>query len=197
MINKIEDYLNNLDKKNLILFYLLSAILIGLIYYSFNYSILEDKIKQYNYQIESLEKKIRDNNSLTAKLEQLEKTIKILETKNFSLKEDIKYLNMLIKSSNIFNINEKKFFIILKNILQKGVDNNIKASYRIEISANKLKVYSIYISGKFSKENFFNFFNFIKDLESIQNIKKIQNLSITKEDNFIKFSLTIDFWSVL
>jgi len=197
VISKIEDYLNSIDKKILILFYLLCALLIGLIYYSFNYSILREKIKQYDYQIESLEKKIKSNKSLTTKLKQLEKNIKMLEAKNFSLEEDIKYLNMLISSSNIFNINEKRFFTILRNILQKAVKNNIKASYKIEINANKFKIYSICINGKFNKKNFFNFFNFIKDLGSIKNVKKILNLSITRENDFVKFSLIINFWSIL
>jgi len=200
VINKIEDYLNNLDnidKKILILLYLLCALLIGLIYYSFNYSILREKIEQYDYQIESLEKKIKSNKSLITKLKKLRKNIKILEYKNSSLEEDIKYLNMLINSSNILNINEKRFFTILRNILQKAVENNIKASYKIEINVNKFKVYSIYINGKFNKEKFFNFFNFIKDLESIKNVKKVHNLSLTKENNFIKFSLIINFWSIL
>jgi len=200
VINKIENYLNNLnniDKRILILLYLLCALLIGLIYYSFNYSILREKIKQYDHQIESLEKKIKSNKSLITKLKKLRKNIKILEYKNSSLEEDIKYLNMLISSSNIFNINEKRFFTILRNILQKAVENNIKASYKIEINVNKFKVYSIYINGKFNKEKFFNFFNFIKDLESIKNVKKVHNLSLTKENNFIKFSLIINFWSIL
>lgn len=200
VINKIEDYLNNLDnidKKILILLYLLCTLLIGLIYYSFNYSILREKIEQYDYQIESLEKKIKSNKSLITKLKKLRKNIKILEYKNSSLEEDIKYLNMLINSSNILNINEKRFFTILRNILQKAVENNIKASYKIEINVNKFKVYSIYINGKFNKEKFFNFFNFIKDLESIKNVKKVHNLSLTKENNFIKFSLIINFWSIL
>jgi len=200
VINKIEDYLNNLDnidKKILILLYLLCTLLIGLIYYSFNYSILREKIEQYDYQIESLEKKIKSNKSLITKLKKLRKNTKILEYKNSSLEEDIKYLNMLINSSNILNINEKRFFTILRNILQKAVENNIKASYKIEINVNKFKVYSIYINGKFNKEKFFNFFNFIKDLESIKNVKKVHNLSLTKENNFIKFSLIINFWSIL
>ena len=197
MINKIEEYLNSIDKKNLIILYLLVASLIGLVYYNFNYSILGDEIKKYNYEIESLEKKIKDNSSLLVKLKQLEKNIKKLKAENFSLKEDIKYLNVLIGSSNVFNINEKRFFNILKNILQKAVDNDIKASYKIKVSEDKFKVYSIHINGEFYKENFFNFLNFIKDLESIRNIKKIQNLLVTKKDNSIKFSLIINFWSML
>ena len=197
MVNKIEDYLNSIDKNNLILCYLLIAILIGLFYYNFNYSILDDKIQQYNYQIKYLKNRIKNNKSLNIKLKQLKKNIKILKTKNFSLKEDIKYLNALINSSNIFNINEKRFFTILKDILKKAVDNRIKASYKIKIDTDKFKVYSIHIDGDFNKENFFNFFDFIKNLESIANIKKIEKLLITKENNSIKFSLIINFWSIL
>ena len=197
MISKIEDYSNSVDKKNLILCYLLSTILIGLIYYNFNYSILDEKIQKYNYQIKYLENIIKDDKSFNSKLKQLKKSIKILKTKNFSLKEDIKYLNALINSCNMFNINEKKFFTILKDILQKAVDNKIKASYKIKIDIDKFKVYSIHIDGGFNKEDFFNFFDFIKNLESIKNIKKIEKLLITKKDNSIKFFLIINFWSIL
>jgi len=120
-----------------------------------------------------------------------------LESKNLSLKEDIKYINVSIKSSDIFHINEKRFFIILKDVLQKAIDNNIKASYKIEVKKDKFKIYSIYIDGDFNKIYFFNFFNFIKELESIKNIKKIQNLLLTQKDNSINFSLVINFWSIL
>jgi len=195
MINKIENYLN--EKKNLILFYSLSIFLLGLIYYSFNYSVLGEKIEEYNYKIELLEKKIKDDKSLYFRLKQLEKRVKTLESKNLSLKEDIKYINVSIKSSDIFHINEKRFFIILKDVLQKAIDNNIKASYKIEVKKDKFKIYSIYIDGDFNKIYFFNFFNFIKELESIKNIKKIQNLLLTQKDNSINFSLVINFWSIL
>ena len=195
MINEIENYLSN--RRNLVIFYLFVLFLISLIYYNLNYSILGNKIKEYNEKIELLKKKIKDNKSLRSKLKKLEKDLKKLKANNFSLKEDIKYLNALINSSSIFNIDKKKFFIILKSILQKAVDNNIKASYKIEISADKFKVYSIYINGEFDEKDVFNFFNFIKSLESIKNIKKIQNLSLKKEGNIIKFSLLINLWSVL
>ena len=195
MINEIENYLSN--RKNLIIFYFLSLLLLGLVCYSFNYSILNSEIEEYNYEIESLEKKIKDNKALSFKLKKLKKDLKVLEAKNSSLKEDIKYLTTLINSSNMFNINERNFFAILKDILQKAVDNNIKASYKIEINTKEFKIYSIYVNGEFNRENFFNFFNFIKNLESIKNIKKVQSLLIDKEDNSIKFNLTINFWSIL
>ena len=197
MISKIESYLDNIDKNKLVVFYVFATLLLGGIYYSFNYLILEKKIKDYNDKIEYLKEKITDNLSFYLKLKQLEKTIKKLQSQNYSLKEDIKYLNILIHTSEIFNLNEKRFFKILKEILQKAVNNNITASYKIEVSANKFKICSIYINGKFDKSNTFNFFNFLKDLESIKNIKRVKNLSIIKKDDVIKFSLRIDFWSIL
>ena len=196
IVDKIENYLNSIDKKNLILCYLSIALLIGLIYYNFNYSILGDKIKRYNQKIEFLKNKIKNNKFLYLKLEELKRNINTLKIKNLFLKKDIKYINMLINSSKMFNINKEGFFIILKDILQKAVNNNIKASYKVAIDVNKFKIYSIHVNGNFNKNNFLDFFNFIKNLESIKNIKKIKNLLIVKKDNLIEFSLVIIFWSI-
>jgi len=193
----LKEYFEELDKKNLFLIYFLFFICVGFIYYNYNYSVLSERIKKYNERIEKLRKEIEDVGLLPTKLDKLKKQIKKLEERNFSLNEDLKYINMLIKSSNILNINEESFLVILENILKKAVLNKIEASYIIGEKIEGFKIYTIDVTGNFEKEYFYNFFNFIKDLESVRKIKSIKVLNFKKNNNNIEFYLKIDFWSIL
>jgi len=197
-MNSIKEYFEGLDKKNLFLIYFLLFIVIGFIYYSYNYSILNKEVENSNNKIASLEKKIKNIGLLPTKLNRLKKEIKKLEKENFYLSEDLKYINVLIGSSTVLNINEKSFLIILENILKKAILNNIEASYVINKKIDNFKIYTIDIQGNFESEYFYNFFNFIKDLESVKKIKSIQVLNLEKNnDKYIKFYLKISFWSFL
>jgi len=195
-MNSIKEYFERLDKKNLILFYLLLFIGVGSIYYNYNYSILNKEIEKYNNKIENLEKEIKSIELLPNKLNILNKEIKKLENENFSLNEDLKYINMLIKSSTILNINEKSFLAILENILKKATLNNIEAFYITSEKIDNFKIYTIDIKGNFKSKHFYNFFNFIKELESVRKVKSIQVLNL-KSGNNIEFYIKIIFWSFL
>ena len=196
MINLKESF-EELDKKKLFLIYFLFFICIGFIYYNYVYLVFDKEFKKYDKEIEKIRKEIKNTKLLPYKLDKLQKQIKKLEKENLSLNEDLKYINLLIKSSTILNINEKSFLAILESILRKAVLNNIEASYIIGDKIEGFKIYTIDIKGSFEKEYFYNFFNFIKDLESVGKIKSIQILKFKKNNNNIKFYLKIDFWSVL
>ncbi|HIQ50554.1 MAG TPA: hypothetical protein EYH54_01120 [Nautiliaceae bacterium] len=198
-MTSLKKYFEELDKKNLFLLYFIFFIGLGLIYYNYNYSVLNKEIEEYENKIKSLEKEIKNVGLLPAKLKRLKKQIEKLEKENLALNEDLKYINILIKSSTILNINEKSFLVILENILKKAISNNIKASYLISEKMDNFKVYTIDIEGNFESQYFYNFYNFIKNLESVRKVKNIQILNLKKTDNntYIKFYLKINFWSVL
>ena len=196
-MTNLKEYFEELDKKKLFLIYFLFFICIGFIYYNYVYLVFDKEFKKYDKEIEKIRKEIKNTKLLPYKLDKLQKQIRKLEKENLSLNEDLKYINLLIKSSTILNINEKSFLAILESILRKAILNNIKASYIIGDKIDSFKIYTIDIEGSFEKEYFDNFFNFIKDLESIRKIKSIQLLKFKKNNNNIEFYLKIDFWSIL
>ncbi|GAB6074013.1 hypothetical protein JCM15786_06700 [Nautilia lithotrophica] len=195
-MNKIDEYLNTLDKKNIILLYASIIIAAFIVFYNFNYNVLYEKIKNYDQEINTLQEKLHKTNKLKATLVKLKKEIKVLKSKNLSLNEDLKYLNVLIKTSSILHINEKEFLNILKNVLQKAVENKIPASYAIAEKTDEYKKYIINIDGLFESKNFKAFYKFINNLENIKAVKKIENLKFEKKEQ-IHFNLRIIFWSLL
>jgi len=108
MMSKIENYLNSLDKKNITLLYLSVVIAFGVLYYNVNYSIFQKEIDLNNQKIISLKNKLKKT-SLSLKLKNLKIKLKKLKKENVSLKEDLKYLNVRIKTSAILHIDEKNF----------------------------------------------------------------------------------------
>jgi predicted metal-dependent enzyme (double-stranded beta helix superfamily) len=195
-MNKIEEYLNSLDKKNIMFLYVSVVIAAFIFYYNFNYSVLQKKIDTNNQEMITLENKLKKISILSLKLKKLKIKLKRLRKQNISLNEDLKYLNMLIKTSAVLHIDEKKFLSILKDILQKATNNNINASYVINKNIADFKTYIIEIKGEFDPLNFDKFYMFVKNLESIKAIKEIKNLNLSKRDN-VKFEIKILFWSIL
>jgi len=195
-MNKIEEYLNSLDKKNLILLYASIVIAAFIGYYNFNYNVLGDEINSENNQLELLKRQLRKTSKLKSSLPRLKKDVKKLKQKNISLSEDLKYLNLLINSSTILHINEKNFLKILENVLQNAIDNNIEASYVITKESDKYKQYIIDVQGSFEPKEFGEFYSFLNNLEKIKAIKEIEYLNIEKKDK-IDFKFKIVFWSLL
>jgi len=193
-MSKIENYLNSLDKKNITLLYLSVVIAFGVLYYNVNYSIFQKEIDLNNQKIIGLKNKLK-NTSLSLKLKNLKIKLKKLKKENVSLKEDLKYLNVRIKTSVILHIDEKNFLNILRSVLQEAVNNNIKASFTISKKVNDYKTYIIEIKGEFAPFEFNKFYRFIKNLENIKAVKEITNLNLSKNKN-VTFEIKILFWSL-
>ena len=196
MKNKIEEYLNGLDKKNLIMVYASVIIVFFIIYYNYNYSVLSEEIRSYDNKISKLQKKIKHNISNKKELVGLKKMMIELKKENVSLKEDLKYLSMLVKTSKILYINDEKFLDILNYILQKAISSNIKANYTLNVQTEKFKKYLIEIKGVFKAKQYIDFYNFIKSIESIKAVKVISNLKLEKKEN-IEFEIKVLFWSII
>ncbi len=194
MMNKIEEYLNKLDKKNTILLYVSVVIAVFVVYYNFNYGVLSKTIEENRDIIAELERKMQNTNELKSKLTALKRSLKSLKEKNTVYSEDLKYLNILIKTSDVLNIKEEKFIDILKNVLQKASENKILASYVIKKDVNGYVVYEIDISGEFPEDKFMKFYKFIRDLEKIHAIKSVRTLYVSKKKD-VSFKLECVFWS--
>ena len=194
-MNRFEEYLNGLDKKNLIMLYLSIIIAVGVIYYNYNYSVLQDKIEQNNNEIHKLLQKSKKSHSLNKKLVSLKKEYKNLQKTHESLVEDLRYLNLLINTSPILKLTDKKILNILRDILQYAIDNNIVASYEMQFVSGDYNNYIINIKGSFDVNDFMNFYKFIKSVESMNAIKEIKMINFQKKEN-VEFTMQIYFWGL-
>ena len=199
-MNKIENYLSGLDTKNLVLLYLSLFFLIGLIYYNYNYSVLGEKIKANSEQIEKL-KHAKNEKQLHRDLVNLRKNLKKTQLENQTLKEDLKYLNILIKTSPVLNISENEFLDILQTILKKATYYNVKASYTIKKSQDKFVKYDIVLEGKMAPEEFLNFLEFIRSIEKMHIIKQIRFLNLQAVENEkelgVDFKMELILWGLI
>ncbi len=194
-MNRLDEYLNGLDKKNVIMLYVSVFILAFIIYYNFNYSVLSEKITGNENKIYELRQKLKENLNLSVTLKSLKSKLRELKKNNSELTEDLKYLNMLIATSPVLHINDVKFLEILKSLLEKAVANDIEASYFLNKKLNEYKVYEIDIEGFYTPEHFEKFYRFVKSLEKIRVIKEVKYLKFVKgEDVF--FKMEISFWGL-
>jgi len=195
-MNKFETYLNSLDKKNIILLYLSIIIIAVIVYYNFNYGVLSKQINTNSEKISFLQSKVKKVSNLQEKLNNIKAQLNKLKKQNLSLNEDLKYLNLLIKTSSILHVDEKSFLNVLKDVLQNATNNNIEASYTINKSIKDYVVYQIDINGEFSPEEYGNFYKFIRDLEKIRAVKEIKNLTFEKKKD-VNFNIQLLIWGIL
>ncbi|WP_456470821.1 hypothetical protein [Caminibacter sp.] len=197
IINKIEEYLRSLDKKNKIMLYFGVFLLGGLFYYYVNYEILELKINKLENAKQSLLEKIkRQKTVLAVELIKLRKNYNALKKENFTLKENLKYLEMLVNTSNILIINDKTFFSILNKVLENSKKNDINSSYLIkDMKKEGLKQFDVITQGNIDTAKFFNIVYFLRDVEKIYCIKTLKKVDFNKSSNKIKFNIEFNFWS--
>jgi aspartyl/asparaginyl beta-hydroxylase (cupin superfamily) len=195
-MNRIEEYLDSLDKKNLFMLYFSIVILAAIFYYYVNIGIFGKKIEENNLKIDSLEMKLTKNRTLEKKVAKLKKEYKLYQQKLLSSKEDLKYLSLLIATSDVLKINDKKFIEILNRILDAGIENAIAPSYEITTSDDKFKKYVITLKGNFYPEEYRNFMNYISEIEKINSIKTFDFASFKEDNATVSFRMKIIFWGI-
>ncbi|WP_457565042.1 hypothetical protein [Caminibacter sp.] len=197
MMNRFEEYLNGLDKKNLFMLYFSIIIAAGIFYYYVNYSVFSQKIEENQNKISSLSFKLRDIRALEMKIKRIKKEYKKYQEKILSKKDDLKYLKLLIATSDVLNLNDEKFVKILNSILNAGIYNGINPSYEIEKKQDNFKIFTLTLKGSFSPDEYKNFYNLIKAIEGIRAVKNFENAKIVFDKNAsVNYKLKVNFWGV-
>ena len=195
-MNRIEEYLQSLDNKNRLMLYVAILLLGGFIYYYVNYNIFYQKIsslEQKKYNI--LAKIKKQTNAVTTELVKLRKRYKKLLKQNTILKEDLKYLIVVVNTSKKIFIDDKKFFYILNDILKKSNRYQVNSTYIINTKKEELKIFKVISRGKMDVSEFLNLANWIRSVERIEYIKNISKAEFNRTKEDINFSVEFNFWS--
>jgi len=192
-MNKLNEYLENLDKKNLFMLYISAIIVFIIIGFMIEEYYFESKINNLNAQKLKLIKKISKTKKNEKILIKLKKNYLRDKSLLASLKEDFIYLNSVITSSNKLYIDKRKYLKILNNYLQKGT--NLNASFKLNETKN-IEKYKIHINGSFLSRNYFEFTNFLKTIESPNGVITINSIHLFEKKNEIFYDINVSIWSI-
>ena len=191
-MNRLNEYFENLDKKNIIMLYVSIIILFVTIgYYIYQNYFLPQKEDLEGKRISLIKKfeKIRSNNDTIV---MLRRNCKKEALKINSLKEDLKYLKELVYSTPKIDITKRKYLNIINEYLKKG--SNLNASFEFN-NTDKLNKYNMYISGNFLPDEYFMFVEFLKTLQRPKAIITINRLDI-KYKNYVNYEINLSIWSL-
>ena len=193
-IESINEYLENLDKKNLIMLYIAMLIVVFMMGNFLYSSFIEEEKANLDLKKKEIYKKL-------SKIRGYKKVInsskeKYLKQKSLlaALEEDVRYLNSVIYSSNRLYIDDKKYLSILNNYLQ--IAPLINASFEFNVTKNDVKSYNIYIDGNMSVDDYFKFVSFIKELEKADAIVTIDSLVLNRIKNSVYYDINVSIWSM-
>ena len=191
-MNRFSEYLENLDKKNLVMLYLSVIILFFIMgFFAFNYFFLPQKKEMVNRKVSLIKKikKIKFNNGSVIVLKKQYKKEKL---KINSLQEDLNYLNSLIYSAPKIYVNQKKYLNIINKYLEIG--SLLNASFEFN-QTNQLNKYNMDITGNFLPDEFFMFVKFLKILQEPKSIITINDLEMNYK-NKINYDINLSIWSI-
>ena len=193
-MNKLEEFLEQLDNRNKIMLYVSVVVVAIIIFYNFNYAVLSAEIDENSAKIDKLNKEVHFSlNHYNAKLVNLKKTSKKLVLKENEKLQDLDYLNKRLNLS-ILNVDDKKFYSILENILSKTSALNLTPSFSIDKNMTKFNKYEIKIDGVVQNCSEAKLFNLIKILESGRYVSNIDKFSIDK--NSSTYSINYNIWGI-
>jgi hypothetical protein len=188
-MNRLEEFLQNLDIKNKIMLYVSLVIVAGIIYYNFNLGYMSSKIEDNKKVIKDLEKKIhfsiKENRH---KLAVLKKEYKQLILKERKHKENLEYLNRRISFSSL-RLDDSKFYSLLRDILNKSNLLNLAPNFVINKKVDKFVKYNLEINGSLNICEEKKFFELIKFLESTKYVSNIESLDRNSTDYLIHYTV--------
>jgi len=191
-MNRLEEYLNKLNKKDLIYLFLSIPVFFFMIYYQFIYSYLE---KEHNKLIAKKRvetKKLRKISTEIRVVKNVKHDIKPYKIKLSSLKEDYKFIKYSFSNLELIKLSEKKLYNVLTDILNFSKKSNLTISIFIDKSTppkpfnNALEVT---IKGK---GNYLNIVKFIDYIESRKILVRVKELNIIKSDEKEKFVIKFE-----
>lgn len=193
-MNRLEEYLQDLDNKNKFILYFSIVALGGLIYYYFNYDVLYTQITKTQNKISAIEKKINlPIKNYAIKLPVLKKKYKnLLILKNKRL-QDFEYLDERINIS-FLNIGEKDFYTLLEKILYKSYNLNLTPSFYIDESFDVFKKYIVNIEGRLGYCQEKKVFDLVKFLESSKYVVNINKFNL--DSNISKYFIKYNIWGI-
>ena len=201
IIEKLDDFFNEREPKEKYMIYISIIIVIGIIYYLFNYKFLYNDLKQKqrdivytrkSYDIKAYEKKLLITKN---KFNNLKREIS-------SLEDNLKYIKNLIssiKSVNFF-VNDDELFLFLKNVFSFSIKKSLFPSYSLSKKKHSaLKEYKIVMKGQTSLKNFISFISTLRFIEKshyIVTFDKVEfNVSKYRYGTVNDFNSTFSIWS--
>lgn len=193
-LEKVNEVLTNLDRKNVIMLYF-SIFLIFVIIIFFISDNVNKKLKYLNNEFIKIHKKVIYIKKDIAKrnIKSLEYSFLMKKSYIQELEENLKYLNSLIYTSNLY-IDNKTYLNILSDYLK--IAPLVNASFEFNESFNKVKSYNMKISGYFNVKNYFDFVNFIKTLEGVKGIVTIDNIVLENKNRKVFYDINVSIWSI-
>lgn len=191
-MNRINEYLKKLDKKNLIMLYFSILIIVFILGYYIYQNVFFQKYERLNSQKTLLIKKIREIKSNNHEVLKLKKIYNNEKIKVNSLKEDLNYLSAFAYSVPEINTPKNIYLNIMDKYLQIG--SNLNASFEFN-QTTKLNKYNIYIFGKFMPDKYFIFLNFLKTLQKPKAIITINSFDLNYK-NYIVYDINLSIWSI-
>jgi len=189
-MNRLNEFLQSLDRRNLIMLYLSVLILFFIIGYFVYQNILLPKEKTLVNKKITLIKKIRKAKKNSKDTILLKREIKSEKLRLNGAREDLNYLKTLIFSSKKLNISEKEYLNILNKYILVG--SNLNASFKFNKTDN-LNKYNILIKGKFLPDKYFLFLEFLKTLQAQEPIITINSLNVDNNESVI-YDINLSIW---
>ena len=195
---KIEEYLESLETKELIYLFLAIPIVVFIVYYNFIYPKIDNEYQHLESLQNKKQKELVKVFSDVKKVRLTSKLLKQTKLKYLKLQEDFKYLEYAFDSLQIVQLNDKRVYNILTQLLQKSKELNIENTFNIQWDTNKqIKPYTRYVEIKIDGiGDYLSIVKYIQFIDYLKSLIFIKSFDIQRYHNRLKFVITLSMVGV-
>jgi len=180
---KIEEYLETLDKKEIIYILLSIPIAIFIIYYNFIFPKLEEKNKELEKLEKTTQQKLYDVSLQIRKVKGSKNILLPTRQKLEQLREEDRYLSYSFNTLDFIKLDSKKIYQILTELLNKANSLKLLTSFEVEWNKKKFPPFEQVIAVRIIGSG--NYKEIIEYLQYIDHLKTLINISSTKIATFL------------
>ena len=195
---KIEEYLENLEKKELIYLFLAIPIVVFIVYYNFIYPKMDKEYKNLQNEQKKSEKKLLQIYKDIKKVRLTSKFLKQTKLKLLKLQDDFTYLEYAFDSLQIVQLNDKRVYNILTQLLQKSKELYLNNTFDIKWNNKPMPPYTRSLDIKITGNgNYISIIKYIQFIDYLKSLVFIKSIDIKDgKNNKLDFEITLSMVGV-
>jgi len=190
-MNKLEEYLESIQQKELIYIFLSIPITIFVLYYNFVYPSMEKENKKLTKTITKKKKELLNVSNEIRKIKKSKKLVKPKRAELDDLKDDFRYIKYSFDTIDLLKLSHNKSYKLITKLLNKSKQLNLNSSFQIDWNKKTPpfdQTIEIHIEGLGEYLKIIQYIQYIENLEALIHIKNItisQNQNSSKTTNDI------------
>jgi len=176
---RLEEYLNSINKKEIIYIFLSIPIVVFIIYYNFIFQSLEKKEKKLLKDEQKVGKELIQISTEIRNIKKSKKDLKPTISKVENLREEFKFLKYSFNEVDLIKLSADKSYLLIKHLLNKANLLNLTTIFKIDWNQQTPPFTQTILIKIDGTGNYINIIKYLQYIENLKSLVKIKSVDIS------------------